>query len=107
MDKRAYIYIAFIVALGVFLFLARKGKYDEYYQSKIDGSINDIHRYREYVIFTVGANEYSIIPISLTSTAPFDAIAVVGDYLHKDYQNDTLSLTHQGNQHFIFIVQKY
>ncbi|WP_448702940.1 hypothetical protein ACFGVR_11345 [Mucilaginibacter sp. AW1-3] len=104
--KRGIGFIIFIVLFGGFLILARRGKYSEFHSDKIDGTIDTIYRYRDYVMFTVNKKEYRIIPQSINSTVWFDHRAYRGDTLRKAADHDTLTLLHSGEQ-YLYTVQKW
>lgn len=106
MDKRFYLIIIGLVLFVSFLFSARKGKYDEFHKAKINGKIDTLYRYREYVMLFVGSEEYRIIPVSLSTNTPLDKLAAKGDYVNKNANSDTLSLTHEGDEVFYFTVKK-
>lgn len=101
------LYIIFIVVLGLFLFLARIGKYNEYHKANIKGSIDTIYRYRDYVMIFVNKVEYRIIPVSLCNSPPFFDVAKSGDNLFKSANNDTLRLSRAGEELYYYTVKKY
>jgi len=101
------LYLIFIVVIGLFLFLARIGKYNEFHKANIEGSIDTIYRYRDYVMIYVNKVEYRIIPVSLRNSPPFFDVAKSGDKLFKSANNDTLQLIHAGDKLYYYTVKKY
>ncbi|MDB5133739.1 MAG: hypothetical protein JWP37_342 [Mucilaginibacter sp.] len=96
-----------IILFGLFLFLARIGKYNDFHQAKISGKIDTIYRCRDYVMIYVNKVEYRIIPIPLNNLPPLDAVAKSGDKLFKSANNDTLRLVHAGDELYYYTVKKY
>jgi hypothetical protein len=92
-----------IALFALFIFSARRGKYNEYHKAKISGKIDTVYRYREYFMVTVNGVEYRIIPYS--SHYPF--VARKGDVIYKEANKDTLSLLHEEDELFYYTVKKY
>ncbi|OCX54588.1 hypothetical protein BEL04_10175 [Mucilaginibacter sp. PPCGB 2223] len=104
--KRVSGFGVFIILFAGFLILSRRGKYSEFHHDKIDGAIDTIYRYRDYIMLTVNKKEYRIIPQSINSTEWFDHVAHPGDTVHKAADRDTLTLSHLGAQ-YRYTVQKW
>lgn len=104
---KRFIYLLFIIALTAFLFWSRISKYNEFHDSKIDGKIDTIYRYRDYVMIYVNNVEYRIIPVCLNGDYPLNRIARKGDYAFKNKGSDTLNLLHEGDEGFQYTVKKF
>lgn len=103
---KQFLYIVFIIAFASFLFLARGAKYKEFHETNINGQIDTVYRYRDYVMLFVNKEEFRIIPISISRYDRFDDIAKIGDSVFKKANNDTLSLIHKNNR-YLYTVQKW
>ena len=100
------LYLIFIIALALFLIIARRVKYKDFYHTNFNGTVDTIYRYRLYVMFYVDKEEFKIIPIALKSEPELDEVAKVGDSLFKKANSDTLNLIHAGNK-YLYTVQKW
>ena len=98
--------LIFLAVFALFLVVARRGKYKEFYNASFNGTIDTIYRYRSYVMFYVDKEEFRIIPITLKAEPQLDDVAKIGDALFKKANNDTLNLIHQGNK-YLYSVQKW
>ena len=96
-----------IIVFFLFLFLARIGKYNDFHKAEINGKIDTIYRYRDYVMMYVNQTEYRIIPISLISAPQLDIIAKKGDEIHKKADADSFTLIHDGDEAFEYTVRKF
>jgi len=100
------LFIIFVLAFAAFLFFARRWKCNEYNQSAINGAIDNIHRYRDYVMITIDGQEFRVIPVPVDNRYRLDAIAQIGDSILKKANADTLLLKH-GTNKYLFTVQKW
>ena len=96
-----------IVLFGLFLFWARLSKYNEFHTAQIDGPIDTIYRYRDYVMIFVNKTEYRIIPVSLNNAPQLDVVARKGDSLYKRSGSDSLRLMHESDEAFYYTVKKW
>ncbi len=97
---------ACLIVFALFLFFARRAKYQDFRKNAINGTIDTIYRYRDYVMFYVNKNEYRIIPQSVNLVRRFDDIAKRGDTIYKAPGQDTIKLTHHGSR-YLYTVQKW
>jgi hypothetical protein len=100
------LFLIFIIAFALFLIIARRGKYEDFYNTNFNGTIDTIYRYRSYVMFYVNKKEFRIIPIALKNEPELDEVAKIGDSLFKKSNSDTLNLIHQGSK-YLYTVQKW
>jgi ACT domain-containing protein len=96
-----------IVLFGLFLILARIGKYNEFHKAEISGKIDTIYRYRDYVMFYVNKVEYRIIPVSLNNSPQLDNLAKIGDEIHKRADSDKFTLIHEEDEAFEYTIKKF
>ena len=104
--KKLFILIP-IIAFALFLFLARIGKYNDFRKAEINGKIDTIYRYRDYVMIYVNKVEYRIIPVSLNNAPQLDNIAKIGDEMHKRAGRDSFTLIHEEDEAFEYTVKKF
>lgn len=104
--KRIWIIIP-IILFGLFLFLARYSKYKDFHNANIDGRIDTIYRYRDYVMIDIDKVEFRIIPVPLYNEEQLDMIAKIGDTVKKAANSDNFILLHEGDEAFEYTVKKW
>ena len=97
-----------LIAFALLLFLARIGKYNDFRKAEINGKIDTIYQYRDYVMIYVNKIEYRIIPVPLNNYAPqLDKLGKIGDEIHKRADSDTFTLIRDGDEAFTYTVKKF
>jgi hypothetical protein len=103
---RKILFLVFLAMFAIFLIVARRNAYSHFREAEINGTIDTIYRYRDYVMININKDEFRIIPKPLNRVAQLDDIALDGDSLFKKSDNDTLNLIHKGDK-YLYTVQKY
>ena len=98
MNIKLILYILLIAAVTIVIYFGRKAAYDDYHSSEINGAIERISEYKEYVTISVNGNDFNIKSRAnpLNGTARFYNIAEISDSIYKPADSDTLKLIHQG-----------
>jgi hypothetical protein len=98
MNIRLILALLFLAILSTFLYLSRKSAYDKYQTSEINGTIESISEYKEYVTISVNGDEFNIKSRAnpINGNVRFYNLAKISDSIYKPEDSDTLKLIHQG-----------
>lgn len=96
-----------IAAVIIVCVIARITKYKQFHDAEIQGKLESVYRYRDYVMISVNNEEFRIIPISLSTPANFDEVAKIGDTISKRAGSDRFDLIHEEDEVFLYTVRKY
>jgi len=109
-NRALVVCIIAIVVTAFFLLInfVKTKKYQDFHAAQINGKLDTLYRYREFITIDVNKQAYTINTISgpLSNYNQFDAIAKPGDAVYKLANNDTLNLVHQGKV-YLYTVKKY
>jgi len=106
MNIRLILALLFLAIIITFIYLGNKAAHDNYHTSEINGTIERISEYKEYVTISVNGNDFNIKSRAnpLNGGDRFYNIAEISDSIYKPANSDTLKLIHQGN---IYLYEAY